>query len=155
MSLQLPIQKTLLAESIGNLLGSAGMIFAPETVLSYITTQSAPHPPPAAAQLLQMLGAVFVGLTTPMLLLVPNAAGHGAKREIVYRTLLAGEMYLIPLMLWQGLTRAEQSGSLTGTSLLMGAAVLTPFCASRPYALQAKSHWFVDDDAPTVGKKSS
>lgn len=146
MSLQLPLQRALFGEAMMNLSGAAIMILTPRFVLSLITSPTRlGAPEPAAAQLLQWLGALFIGLTAPMLLVLPNGKHVGIKRRMVYIFLLAGEAFLIPMLLLQVASSSGEPGSLTARSLTVAASALGPFAALRAYVLFNKPEWFVDD----------
>lgn len=131
------------------------MILAPRFMLSMIAAPGrlTALSEGAAPELMQWLGALFVGLTVPMLLTLQNGAGVGNQRRTVYHTLLAGEACLIPMMMWQAMSG---STNLASGSLLLAAAGLAPFGALRAWILLNKLHWFVDDvdDASSTGRKA-
>lgn len=155
MSELLPIQQLLLGEATLNIGGAAAMIFAPQFMLSFIAAPGRLTllSEGAAPEFMQWLGALFCGLTVPMLLTLPNTAGVGAQRRTVYHTLLAGEACLIPTMLWQAMNGDVK---LASGALLLAAGGLAPFGALRAWILVNKPQWFVDDvnDASTAARKA-
>ena len=153
MALSLPIQRLLLGEAALNIAGAAGMIFAPQRVLSLITTGPIRTPDTAAVQLLRLLGGLFVGLTIPMLFALPNGTNAGAKRFNVYLFLLSGEACLIPVLTAQALMGSKGVGGVTSTSLLVAAANLVPFAAVRAWVMMRKQEWFLDGEGESSRSK--
>ncbi len=78
------------------------MILKPYNVLGFLSN-STKYPNSLSAALMQLLGGCVFALMTPLLLAIPKTRAGIESRPIVYVTMLAGEVVLIPVMMWQAL----------------------------------------------------
>ncbi len=126
-------------EATINLIGTSGMLFFPSHFLSLLVSK--PSEITATAQTLtQWLGALGYVLTVPMLLAIPNTRRGIESRPTVYHSLAAGELCLIPLLLYQALVKQEESG-MSRKGLLMGMASMLPHLPWRFFVLFGKPEW--------------
>lgn len=125
------IRRAMAVEAAFNILGAIPMLLFPATIAGFMTSSGTASP--AAAQLLQWLGALTLGLTPQLLLALPNTKTAVEGRAMVYLTLGAGEAMLIPVMLWQAWVGDE--GGFTGRALVGAAGVLFGPFVGRVYVL--------------------
>ncbi|KAK5121726.1 hypothetical protein LTR85_004601 [Meristemomyces frigidus] len=134
----------LLGEIAANLTGIVPMLFAPETVLSYLAT--GPNQiTPATKSLTQWFAAVVVALTIPLAVSYPNPRpSQGGEphiphwRRLTYMLLGAGEAALGTVMAAQYLS--GDSG-LTDTVLIGGMGTMGALCAMRGFFLFVRPNW--------------
>ncbi|KAF2875169.1 hypothetical protein BDV95DRAFT_564454 [Massariosphaeria phaeospora] len=127
-------------ESTLNLLGGITMLTYPSAMLSLLVS----HPTlitNAAVSLTQWLGALSCGLAVPLLLALPESPQAPAQRKLTYSTLLAGEGFLIPVMLLQAAGARDATG-LTRKALVGALQVLVPPAVGRLYVLVRRPEWF-------------
>jgi hypothetical protein len=127
----------LLIESAANIGGGLAMIMFPKTLLSWMT-KPATLVSPLSINLMQWVGGVVLALTTPLLLAYPNTVAGILSRPTCYWTLGAGEVALVPIMLWQYLSGES---AFDDKSLLLGAAALGGTLAYRTFVLSTKPEW--------------
>jgi len=110
---------------------------------------------PTTTFLLQTTSVLLYALTTPMVYCIQNTRLAVESRRIVYLTLGAGEVFLIPLLLWKAITR-EETGLEKG-SLVSSAMTLVPILAWRTFTLWKKPEWFgvVEYEKTEEKKKNS
>lgn len=124
------IQGALGCEAVFNIIGAIPFILFPERLLSFAIladeSKSAISTvvPASTATLWRLFGGLFLGLTVPVLLCIPNSDGATERRKLTYATLTAGEAFLIPIVLWQAV-EPEKSG-FTRTALLGTIGALAP-----------------------------
>ena len=133
------IRRAFLAEAVLNLF-TLPLLISPARVLALLADDPRSITP-LACTLGRCFAAMVVGALTPALLLgLPNTRQGIESRRNVYYLLGAGEVALIPLLLWEGL-RGE-SGTLT-TKVCFGAVGnLLPPLLWRAYCLFWKPEVF-------------
>jgi hypothetical protein len=135
-------------ESLLNLGAGTVALLAPEWCLAQVVR----HPSfasPTASLLVQTTGSLLYALTAPLLLCLPDPkptddahtrAALAERRRLVYYTLGAGEVSLIPLLLWKW-ARGQDAG-MERSSLLSMALNLVPFLGWRVWCLWWRPQWF-------------
>ncbi|KAI8961064.1 hypothetical protein F5Y11DRAFT_245092 [Daldinia sp. FL1419] len=148
------IQYGLAIEAILNIVGAVPFILSPEWCLSFAVTSSS-DVPPSSALLWQVYGALVLALTIPLLLCISDSGAAKEKRQIVFTTLLAGEVFLEAILLWHA-SRRDESG-FTLTSLVLSAVFLLPalswhtFAAYiRPDLMQSSDEFLISTTKKTL-----
>jgi len=126
-------------ESAFNVLGAAGMLLTPRSILTFLAS-SPSQITPLAVSLTQWFGAVVFALTAPLILCLPNTRRAVESRTTTYWTLAAGEGILVPLFLWQ-LGNGEEGSGFTRQALVMGAVQLGALVGWRLYVLLRRPEW--------------
>lgn len=126
-------------EAAINLLGCAGMLFFPSRFLELLASKPS-EITATATTVTQWLGALGYILTVPMLLAIPNTRRGIESRTTVYYSLAAGELALIPLLLYQALVKREASG-MSRKGLLMGMGSMVPHLPWRFWVLFRRPEW--------------
>lgn len=134
-----PIRYAFLLEGLGNLFGGALMAVYPRFCLRYFLATPAIAPQSTVA-LTQWLGGIVIGLAVPLFLAYPNTPTAAASREVVYGTLAAGEMALLPIMAYHA--GLGSSSGLNTQALMASVATLLPLCVGRLYVMFVKPNWF-------------
>ncbi|KAF2431033.1 hypothetical protein EJ08DRAFT_649125 [Tothia fuscella] len=150
------IQIALVLESAANILGATAFTFYPNYLLSNGLSTITPSKlstivPASSETLLAALGTIVYALTVPLLLSLPDGPHAAAKRAITYQTLLAGELFLTPLMLVKGLN--EGGGGFGRTTMLVGAGNLAAITIWRLYALYVKPEILASQNAIEARKR--
>ncbi|KAK6833118.1 hypothetical protein PG990_002078 [Apiospora arundinis] len=126
------IQFALVTEAVFNILGALLFIVFPQSFLSHAVL-SPSTVPGCAALLCQVFGAMILSMSVPLLLCVSDSTAVYEKRRIVYKTMAAGEIAFIILLL-----RASQDYMETGftaESLTMSVMAFAPALAWHSYAV--------------------
>lgn len=118
----------LVIESLLNVIGGVPCIMFPYEALSITMPNHAGDIPASAVQLLQGYAMLGLGLTYPLLTLIPNSPGVFYKRKIIFETFAVAELGLMVLMLWLS-TKEEQEGGFTSRGLLFSAFQVVPTLA--------------------------
>lgn len=125
-------QAGLVIEAFLNLVGCAAFMLSPSWCLSFVITSAAPNKPntvPASTAVLwQVYGGLVLALTVPILLVIPESHAVFEKRELIFKTLVAGEIILIGVLGWHGLGLSghDEEGGFSRVGLLISAAFLLP-----------------------------
>ncbi|KAI0844841.1 hypothetical protein F5Y00DRAFT_186525 [Daldinia vernicosa] len=128
-------QLGLAIEAILNIAGAVPFILYPEWCLSFAVTPNSTVPP-SSSLLWQVYGALVLALTIPLVLCIPDSKAVREKRQIVFTTLLAGEVFLEAVLLWH-VSRPDESG-FTLTSLVLSAVFLLPALSWHAFATYIK-----------------
>ena len=154
------IQTAFAVEALFNVFGGVSLCVFPTAVLSRFLASPLPSLELNATSILlaRSLGLLILALTPQLLFAYPNNKDCVGKRRTVYLTLGAGEMGLVPLLLWEAFRASDESkaagvwaGGLSRNAALISAANLVPILAWRIYVFQFKPHWFGDTE-DVVGK---
>ena len=135
-----------LTESVFNILGGSIMILFPTYCLSWMSNTTPPST--AAVSMTQWLGALTLGLTPELLLSRRTTRAAFESRPMVYVTLLAGEGFLVPLMLWQavgndgGGNGSSSASGFTTMGLITASGVLASTAVWRLLVLFGRPDWF-------------
>lgn len=127
------LKRLFLLEGTLNLCGAVPMLFYPGTALSYLSSSLTPNP--TAENLIQLLGALTVGITPQLFLALPDSKQAIESRRTVYITLGAGEVMMVPLLLWMAWKGENGGMGLSPKSCLMAALNLATPLAWRAYVL--------------------
>lgn len=134
------LQIALLTESFLNISGSILFILKPTWCLSFVMTSKEQTVPASAAVLWQVYGGLVLALTVPLLLAVPGGSTKSEKatvfekRDIVFKTLAAGEVILIAILAWNASKPQEGSG-FTRFGLLTTLFFLLPALTWHSFAV--------------------
>lgn len=128
------IRRAMFIEGCLNIFGGVSMLMMPSTILSWMVSSPKGEITPTATALIQWLGALVLGLTQQLFLAIPNTRGAVESRPMVYYTLGAGELALIPLFVWQALGPEDASG-ITRRALMVAIGALVPPLLLRGYVL--------------------
>ncbi|KAK9423832.1 hypothetical protein SUNI508_03848 [Seiridium unicorne] len=125
----------LLIEALLNISGSILFILCPYWCLSFAIDTNDYPVPASAAVLWQIYGGLVLALTVPILTVIPESSrAVFEQRDIIFKTLIAGELALIGVLAWNAGKMEERSG-FTPTSLLTSAVFLLPALAWHSYAV--------------------
>jgi hypothetical protein len=140
----------LLGETAINTATIGQLLFLPASFLKMLV-RSENDITPTSLAITQLVGAIFVGLTTPLALGYPNstAASQVGIRRAAYLTSFAGEVALTPLFLVQ---YAEGNSGLNDTALLVGAGMCAGLATMRAYFLFVRPDFMAVKDES--GKKA-
>jgi len=130
------IRYAMAIEAAFNVLGAAGVVLAPRSILSFMAS-SPSQITPLAVTFTQWIGGMVVALTVPLMLCLPNTRRAVESRTTTYWALAAGEGFLVPMFLWQ---MGEESG-FTRKALVAGAVQLGVLVGWRLYVLLRKPEW--------------
>lgn len=133
------IRSAFALECAANVLFASTVILYPDWALESMV-RSPQFITPTTTFLLQTTGTMLYALSVPLAACLPNTPRAVSSRRIVYYTLGAGEMFLIPLMVYKAVT-GEDTGLERGT-LWSAVANLAPILAWRVFTLVWKPHWF-------------
>lgn len=130
------IRYAMAIEGSLNILGGISMLAMPAKLLGYMTT-SPLEVTDSAVSLIQWLGALTLGLTPQLFLAIPNTRAAMESRRMVYYTLGAGELALIPLFIWQA-SKSDGETGITSKALIVAMSNLLPPLLLRGYVLFVK-----------------
>jgi hypothetical protein len=146
------LRSFLAFEAAANLIGAYSFITNPSSLLSSGAPASAINPiishpasfapSPQANTLVTWVGAMIFGLTTQLLLALPETPSTVAIRPTVYITMLAGKVALIAVMLWQAFVADTSSVGLTKKALGFCIANLSFWMVWRVWVLVFRPNWF-------------
>ncbi|KAH6660825.1 hypothetical protein BKA67DRAFT_66721 [Truncatella angustata] len=130
----------LLTEAFLNISGSLVFLRYPLWCLSYMLPQSTTGKtttvPASAAVLWQIYAGLVLALTVPILMVVPESRAVYEKRDLVFKTLTAGEVALVGILGWHGLGFSEeQEGGFSRAGLLTTASLLLPALTWHSFAV--------------------
>lgn len=127
----------LLTEAFLNISGALLFILRPSWCLSFALS-SDNTVPESAAVLWQVYGGLVMALTLPILLVVPESPEQSrfvfGKRDIVFKTLAAGEVALLAILLWNAM-KPEQKSGFSHAALLTSSVFLLPALAWHSFAI--------------------
>jgi hypothetical protein len=129
------IRYAMAIEGTLNILAGVPMLFYPSIFLSLMAKSPAVYTSvsPSTA-MFQWIGALILGITPQLFLALPNTRRAIESRRMVYISLGAGELALIPLFLWQ----ASRDSGFTSTALGNAVVMLAPALLFRGYVLFVK-----------------
>lgn len=132
------IQSALIFEALVTFPPAAILIAAPNWALSKLlpTTTIMAGIPASTTSLAQMVGALIVTLTVPLVMSVPNRPHIAETRRMTYWLLGAGEVLLILLLLAK-----EGTSGFSDGILKTGAVQMAPFLIWRAIVLLGKPEW--------------
>ena len=143
------IQIAFVLESILNIPGIIALTLYPFETLSLFTVSPtlAPTITPTGALFTRITGLFIAGITPQLLLAAPNTVSRVEKRKLVYITLGAGEVFLIPLFIWEAyrasdLEKLAQGGGLSKSASLMFAGNLLSLLLWRVWVWAIRPEWF-------------
>ncbi|KAI1378474.1 hypothetical protein F4677DRAFT_396643 [Hypoxylon crocopeplum] len=130
----------LAIEAFLNIIGAVPFVLYPEWCLSFAVAADSKSGvtsvPPSSALLWQVYGALVLALTIPIIQCVPNSEAVAEKRQVTFKTLIAGEVFLEAILLWH-ISRPDGSG-FTLTSLILSAIFLLPALSWHTFAVYIK-----------------
>ena len=143
------IQIAFLLESALNVPGIIALTFYPVQTLSFLAV-SPPFTPsltPIGELFARFCGLLFAGLTPQLLLAVPNTPSRVEKRKLVYVTLGAGEVFLIPLFIWEAYRASDveklaRGGGFSRIAALVFAGNLMMLLLWRVWVWEFRPEWF-------------
>ncbi|KAI0114726.1 hypothetical protein F4814DRAFT_291170 [Daldinia grandis] len=137
----------LAIEAVLNIAGAVPFILYPEWCLSFAVVDS--NVPPSSSLLWQVYGALVLALTIPLILCIPDSEAVREKRQIVFTTLLAGEVFLEAILFWH-VSRIDNSG-FTLTSLVLSAVSLLPALSWHTFAAYIRPDLMESDSELSTG----
>jgi hypothetical protein len=148
------IRTAFALEAAGNIIGAIFMFINPSGMLynalpsslvdSSIFHPATASPSPQAATLVTWIGAIIIGLTPQLLLTLPEKPQAIASRQLVYVTLLAGEVALIVVIVWQAVMFDERTTGMSKKAMGFCLLNFVSLAFWRIFVLICRPNWFGD-----------
>ncbi|ETS75809.1 hypothetical protein PFICI_12753 [Pestalotiopsis fici W106-1] len=146
----------LLTEAFFNISGALLFVLRPAWCLSFALALPDEPVPSSAAVLFQVYGGLVLALTLPILLVVRESPGQSRavfeRRDIVFKTLAAGEVALIAILLWNTMKPAAKSG-FSHSGLFISSVFLLPALTWHSFAVWGRPDLMrVDNEGKNIGR---
>ena len=127
----------MFVEGCLDILAGVCMLAMPSTLLEWMASLPKGEITSTVTAVFQWLGALFLGLTPQLFLAILNTRGAIESRPMVYYTLGAGDLVIVPLFMWQA-WGAEGGSGITRKALGFAMGTLMSPLLFRAYVLFVK-----------------